>query len=181
MSSRKVRYYRRRTSHATPARRHHIGLSPVDTTVSPAHLASCPALAPGRDACPGARTVTAALRPMGLSGERHSTNEHCVLNWTLWSAHQASRILLRRLITSPVPPDAAIVLGTNDTLERRLVPNHELAHGQARTGNAQTPAADIRRLHSTRDAFWGMHSCGRYGTIAPALPLHVSALAKLFG
>jgi DDE superfamily endonuclease len=43
---------------------------------------------------PGARTVTAALRAMGLSGERHFTNYHRVLNRATWSARQASRILL---------------------------------------------------------------------------------------
>src|SRR5687767_4526562 len=42
--------YRRRTSHAAPARRHHTGLGPFCTTVFPASLAPCAALAPGRDA-----------------------------------------------------------------------------------------------------------------------------------
>jgi DDE superfamily endonuclease len=68
---------------------------------------------------PGARTVTAALRAMGLSGERHFTNYHRVLNRATWSAHQASRILLGLLVTSLVPPGAAIVLGADDTVERR--------------------------------------------------------------
>jgi hypothetical protein len=68
---------------------------------------------------PGARTVTAALRAMGLSGERHFTNYHRVLNRATWSARQASRILLGLLVTSLVPPGAAIVLGADDTVERR--------------------------------------------------------------
>jgi DDE superfamily endonuclease len=68
---------------------------------------------------PGTRTVTAALRAMGLSGERHFTNYHRVLNRATWSAHQASRILLGLLVTSLVPPGAAIVLGADDTVERR--------------------------------------------------------------
>jgi DDE superfamily endonuclease len=68
---------------------------------------------------PGARTVTAALRAMGLSGERHFTNYHRVLNRATWSAHQASRILLGLLVTSLVPPGAALVLGADDTVERR--------------------------------------------------------------
>jgi hypothetical protein len=45
-------FSRRRTSHATPARRHHTGLGPVCTPVVPARLAPCPALASGRDAGP---------------------------------------------------------------------------------------------------------------------------------
>jgi DDE superfamily endonuclease len=68
---------------------------------------------------PGARTVTAALRVMGLSGERRFTNYHRVLNRATWSARQASRILLGLLVTSLAPSGAPIVLGADDTVERR--------------------------------------------------------------
>jgi hypothetical protein len=68
---------------------------------------------------PGARTVTTALRVMGLAAERRFTNYHRVLNRATWSALQASRILLGLLVTSLVPPGAAIVLGADDTVERR--------------------------------------------------------------
>src|SRR5918996_5471658 len=47
---------------------------------------------------PGARTVTAALRVMGLSGERHFTNDHRVLNRATWSARQGSQMLLGLLL-----------------------------------------------------------------------------------
>ena len=43
---------------------------------------------------PGARTVTAALRVMGLATERSFTTYHRVLNRATWSARQGSRILL---------------------------------------------------------------------------------------
>jgi hypothetical protein len=68
---------------------------------------------------PGARTVTAALRAMGLAAERRFTNYHRVLNRATWSARQASRILWGLLVTCLVPPGAAIVLGADDTVERR--------------------------------------------------------------
>src|ERR671914_280208 len=68
---------------------------------------------------PGARTVTAALRVMGLSGERHFTNYHRVLNRATWSARQGSQILLGLLSTALVPAGATIVLGADDTVERR--------------------------------------------------------------
>ena len=68
---------------------------------------------------PGARTVTAALRVMGLATERHFTNYHRVLNRATWSARQGSRILLGVMITLLVPPGATIVFGADDTLERR--------------------------------------------------------------
>ena len=68
---------------------------------------------------PGARTVTAALRVMGLAAERRFTNDHRVLNRATWSARHGSRILLGLLITQLVPPGATIVLGADDTVERR--------------------------------------------------------------
>src|ERR687895_187192 len=68
---------------------------------------------------PGARTVTAALRVMGLAAERRFTNYHRVLNRATWSARHGSRILLGLLITVFVPPGGTIVLGADDTVERR--------------------------------------------------------------
>ncbi len=41
----------------------------------------------------GPRTVTAALRVMGLAMERRFTNDHRVLNRATWSALQGSQIL----------------------------------------------------------------------------------------
>jgi len=68
---------------------------------------------------PGPRTVTAALRVMGLEMERHFTNYHRVLNRASWSARRGGQILLGVLLRLLVPPGATIVLGADDTLERR--------------------------------------------------------------
>ena len=68
---------------------------------------------------PGARTVTAAWRVMGLAREHRFTTDHRVLNRTTWSALQASRMLLGLLVAHLVPPGAPIVLGAEDTVERR--------------------------------------------------------------
>jgi DDE superfamily endonuclease len=68
---------------------------------------------------PGARTVTAALRVMGLAMEHRFTTYHRVLNRATWSALQASRMLLGLLVAHLVPPGAPIVLGADDTVERR--------------------------------------------------------------
>jgi hypothetical protein len=68
---------------------------------------------------PGPRTVTAALRVMGLALERRFTNYHRVLNRATWSARQGSRMLLELLITVLVPVGTTIVLGADDTIERR--------------------------------------------------------------
>jgi hypothetical protein len=68
---------------------------------------------------PGARTVTAALRVMGLGAERHFTTYHRILNRATWSPRQTSRMLLDLLLTFLVPPGAIIILGADDTVERR--------------------------------------------------------------
>jgi hypothetical protein len=63
--------------------------------------------------------VTAVLRVMGLAAERHFTNDHRVLNRAPWSARHGSRMLLGLLSTLLVPPGATMVLGADDTVERR--------------------------------------------------------------
>jgi DDE superfamily endonuclease len=68
---------------------------------------------------PGNRTVSSCLRVMGLGEETHFTNYHRVLNRATWSAVQASKILLGLLVRVVVPPGATIVLGADDTVERR--------------------------------------------------------------
>jgi DDE superfamily endonuclease len=68
---------------------------------------------------PGTRTVTAALRVMGLSQERQFQNYHRVLNRATWASRALSRILLRLLIRAFVPADAPVVVGLDDHLERR--------------------------------------------------------------
>jgi DDE superfamily endonuclease len=68
---------------------------------------------------PGKRTVSSCLRVMGLALECHFTNYHRVLNRAQWSALQASKILLGLIVTQLVPAGAVIVLGADDTIERR--------------------------------------------------------------
>ena len=68
---------------------------------------------------PGTRTVTAALRAMGLAAERRFTTSHRVRNRASWSARQASKMLLESLLARLVPSGAAIGLGADDTVERR--------------------------------------------------------------
>jgi len=67
---------------------------------------------------PGKRTVTAVLRIMGLSQERHFQNYHRVLNRAVWSNLTLSAVLLRLLLNTflPVGP---VVIGINETIERR--------------------------------------------------------------
>lgn len=67
---------------------------------------------------PGKRTVTSCLRVMGLSDEKRFEKYHRVLNRARWSAFAASRILLRLLVTA-FAPSGEIVVGIDDTIERR--------------------------------------------------------------
>src|ERR671916_830860 len=60
---------------------------------------------------PGKRTVTAALRVMGLRGEVQFQNYHRVLNRATWSPRALSPIVLRLLIQAFVPPAAPVVVG----------------------------------------------------------------------
>ena len=67
----------------------------------------------------GRRTVCSALQAMGLSQEKQFHKYHRVLSKAKWSAYQAARILLRMLVEQLVPHDEPLVLGLDETLERR--------------------------------------------------------------
>ena len=67
---------------------------------------------------PGKRTVTAVLRIMGLSQEKHFQNYHRVLNRAVWSSLEISRVLLNLLITT-FALVGDVVMGLDDTIERR--------------------------------------------------------------
>lgn len=68
---------------------------------------------------PGQRTVASALRVMGLQGERQFQNFHRVLNRDRWSSRELSRILLGLLVRTFVADAAPVVIGMDDTIERR--------------------------------------------------------------
>ena len=67
---------------------------------------------------PGTRTVASLLRITGLAQERHFVNYHRVLNRAIWSPRAAGGILLRLLLAAFVP-HGPVVLGLDDTIERR--------------------------------------------------------------
>src|SRR3954467_14730909 len=76
------------------------------------------ALLLGAILAPGQRTVTNCLRIAGLGGEHRFVNYHRVLNRAPWSARTASRVLLGLLVRR-FAPQGPIVLGVDDTIERR--------------------------------------------------------------
>jgi hypothetical protein len=67
---------------------------------------------------PGKRTVTSALRVMGLSDEQHFQNYHRVLSRAVWSSREISRTLLILLVKA-FAPKGPVVIGLDETIERR--------------------------------------------------------------
>jgi DDE superfamily endonuclease len=67
---------------------------------------------------PGKRTVASVLRAVGLDNEKRYCRYHRVLSRAVWSSREASRILLRLLVETFVP-DGPLVVGVDETLERR--------------------------------------------------------------
>src|SRR3974390_994163 len=67
---------------------------------------------------PGQRTVTAILRIMGLSHERHFQTYHRVLNRAIWSCWEVSRVLLQMLVGT-FAASGPVIVGIDDTIERR--------------------------------------------------------------
>ncbi len=68
---------------------------------------------------PGKRTVTAMLRILGRDQEHDFPAYHAVLNRAAWSSRVVAGRLLRLLVATFVHPDAAVVIGLDDTIERR--------------------------------------------------------------
>ena len=67
---------------------------------------------------PGKRTVSSALRAMGLDGQKPFHRYHRVLSRARWSSKEASRVLLGLLVKAFVP-EGPLVVGVDETLERR--------------------------------------------------------------
>src|SRR3954468_9966682 len=67
---------------------------------------------------PGKRTVTSLLRIAGLGRERRFTNYDRVLNRAAWDARAAARLLLGLLVAA-FAPSGPVLLGIDDTIERR--------------------------------------------------------------
>jgi hypothetical protein len=67
---------------------------------------------------PRKRTVTAALRVMGLAQAKSFQQDHRVLNRDVWSGREGARLLLL-LLVSLLAPTGPLIMGLDNTLERR--------------------------------------------------------------
>ena len=68
---------------------------------------------------PGKRTVSSALHAMGLSQEERFHRYHRVLSRARWSSREVSRVLLGLLVEMFVAEGDPLVVGIDETLERR--------------------------------------------------------------
>ncbi len=68
---------------------------------------------------PGERTVAAIVRVMGHSHDKGFQNYHRVLNRATWSSRALSHMLLLLLVSLFVPENAPVVMGKDETIERR--------------------------------------------------------------
>jgi hypothetical protein len=68
---------------------------------------------------PGARTVRSTLRVMGLDQEDRFHRYHRVLSRASWSSLKVSRVLLGLVVEAFVPEGSPLVVGIDETLERR--------------------------------------------------------------
>lgn len=77
-----------------------------------------PVLVVGALLAPGRRMVSTILRTVGLGGIPNFQNYHRVLSRAVWSSLRASRILLGLLVAT-FAPEGPLVLGIDETIERR--------------------------------------------------------------
>lgn len=70
----------------------------------------------------GRRTVTAALKQMGLHDEGDFTLYHQVLNRACWSSLTMSRLLLQLIISTFIHAGGTVEIVIDETLERRWGP-----------------------------------------------------------
>jgi hypothetical protein len=71
---------------------------------------------------PGRRTVAAALRILGRERDPAFGTFHRILNRAAWSSRAAASRLLLLLISSFLPDASPVVIGLDDTIERRWGP-----------------------------------------------------------
>ena len=93
-------------------------LAPFAPLFSQRVFTSAQTLLVGSLLTPGRRTVCAALRVMGLEQTPHFQNYHRVLSRAQWCPRTAAKILLSLLVAAFVP-EGPIVIGGDETLERR--------------------------------------------------------------
>jgi hypothetical protein len=94
-------------------------LAPVAPLFSKRVWQHAQVLVAGAILAPGARTVSSTLRAMGLEREKRFHRYHRVLSQASWSSLKAGRVLLGLLVEAFVAEGDPLVVGIDETLERR--------------------------------------------------------------
>ncbi len=94
-------------------------LQPFSTLFRQRTWAKAQLLLVGAVLAPHRRTITSALRVMGLSDDAGFAKYHHVLNRAVWHPLQLSRVLLMLLIEHLAREGEPLVFGIDETLERR--------------------------------------------------------------
>ena len=89
----------------------------------------------------GKRTVTSCLRVTGRAEAANFASYHQILNCARWSSRAAARRLLG-IIVERLVPDGPVVIGMDDTIERRW------AAGSARGEYTGTRCAPVTAISS---------------------------------
>src|SRR3954447_14604451 len=93
-------------------------MQPFTSAFTPANWRHVLVLVAGTVLAPGRRTVTAALRVMGLDQGAGFAVYHRVLSLGRWSSRAVAHRLLLLLVAALVP-QGPVVIGLDDTIERR--------------------------------------------------------------
>ena len=117
---------------------------------------------------PGQRTVAAALRVMGKSGNLNYARYHHVLNQAVWSPLEVSQVLLRLLIQHLDHGDGPLVFGIDETLERRQGPKinalgiYRDAVRSSRSYTVKASGRDCSQIWGLTDVAGTHPGAGRY-------------------
>ena len=94
-------------------------LQPFSTLFQQRTWTKAQVLLVGAILAPRKRTITSALRIMGLSDDSGFAKYHHVLNRALWSPLQLSRVLLLLVVQRLAQGAETLAFGIDETIERR--------------------------------------------------------------
>ena len=90
---------------------------------------------------PGKRTVSACLRMTGRAGAKNFSSYRQLLNRARWNPHVMARHL-PGMVVNRLVPDGPVVIGMDDTIERRW------DAGSRRAASAAIPSAPAMAISS---------------------------------
>src|SRR5271170_6199313 len=127
---------------------------------------------------PGKRTVTQALRVMGLADRPGFGRYHEALNRARWDARDVARRLLLHLL-AVLSPSGEVVVGIDDTIETALGWEDQSAGHLSRPGTVV--AWSLRQNQRPALAVAGSHAAGSVRTpaLGAAVPHCAGALGSL--